>query len=452
MMKSTGTGASVHALRRPPSGGRGRGPGGLFDHVGAAVLDALPRSDQRRAGAAYLHGLLEADGRKSARNLAAHSREANEQSLHHFVNSSSWDWVAARRALAGRLAESWAPSAWVARPVLIPKSGACSVGVVRQFVPELGRSVNAQQAVGLWAASPALNCPVNWRLLFTHGWLSDTRRRERCAVPESVRPESLHESLVATVLEAATQWGLASRPVVLDIRGGDAERAVSRLRAAGLPVLVRIDPDQRLIGPSAPRENGVRRAATAREIHRALRGTRQSAAPWVERSASNGAVSAGVVVSTGRVRLIAGSAPAARAWGAAGSSAAAAGSGLATVTPIGRRVTPAAGGGDLSLLAIEERGAGEPQLWLTDLVDTPLSALRRMTALIHQVDEDFVEIGDQVGLRDFTGRSFVGWHRHITLASAAYAVAALGRAQLDGMVPEGSTGWDERRFEGTRAA
>jgi hypothetical protein len=41
------------------------------------------------------------------------------------------------------------------------------------------------------------------------------------------------------------------------------------------------------------------------------------------------------------------------------------------------------------------------------------------------VDHDLTEIAERVGIRDFSGRSFVGWHRHVTLASAAPAVVAV---------------------------
>lgn len=459
--KSTGTDATVHAVRSMSSGACERASEGLFQQVSEAVLEVLPRSDQRRAGAEYLHGLLEADGRKSARNLAAHSRgQANEQSLHHFVNASSWDWSAARRALAHRVTESWTPSVWVARPVVIPKSGAGAVGVNRRFVPALGRAVNAQQVVGLWVASPSVNCPVNWRIHLTGSWLADACRRSRCAVPETARAESLHECLVETVLETATAWGLESRPVVLDARGADVGWALRRLRAAGLSVLVRVDPEQRLVSPPGPRDSG-RRIATAGELHRVLRGTRRTAAPWVDRG-EDGAMSAGVVVAAGRVMLADGLIPAQRSAPVPGTAAAAGtasasgagNAGMSNVTPIGRRpaarrVGPSAPE-EFSLLAIEERGCAEPQLWLTDLADAPLLTLFRMSTLIQQVDADYDRIGDRVGLRDFTGRSYAGWHRHATLASAAYAVEALTRAhRQDRAAPRGGR---LRQLGGLRAA
>lgn len=76
----------------------------------AELFASLPRSDQRRKGEVYLRGLLKAEGRKSIRNIAAHVGDrAAEQSLHHFVVSSTWDWGPVRAALARYLERALRP-------------------------------------------------------------------------------------------------------------------------------------------------------------------------------------------------------------------------------------------------------------------------------------------------------------------------------------------------------
>ncbi len=51
----------------------------------------------------------------------------------------------------------------------------------------------------------------------------------------------------------------------------------------------------------------------------------------------------------------------------------------------------------------------------------------RLTRLTAVADRDAERIADQVGMRDFVGRSFQGWHRHVTLASVAHlAVVTAG--------------------------
>ncbi|MEU8659820.1 hypothetical protein [Actinoplanes philippinensis] len=69
---------------------------------------------------------------------------------------------------------------------------------------------------------------------------------------------------------------------------------------------------------------------------------------------------------------------------------------------------------------------GQPwrgQLWLTD-VDADAAERMRLCHLLARADQD-AALADRVGLRDFSGRSYHGWHRHTTLASIACAVAAL---------------------------
>ncbi|MDM1916467.1 transposase, partial [Mycobacteroides abscessus] len=124
-------------------------------HVCPEVLRSLPRCDQRAKGEDYVTGLLKVRGRKSARNMAATmgqsmGREVSEQNLHHFVNSSTWDWWAVRRDLTSYLTSAHHPAAWVVTPMLIPKAGVHSVGVDRRYCPRAGRAVNGQLALSVW--------------------------------------------------------------------------------------------------------------------------------------------------------------------------------------------------------------------------------------------------------------------------------------------------------------
>ncbi len=67
-------------------------------------------------------------------------------------------------------------------------------------------------------------------------------------------------------------------------------------------------------------------------------------------------------------------------------------------------------------------GDGGPRrYWLTDLAeDAPgvLALLDAASATRSTVDR----LGSDFGLLDFSGRSYTGWHHHMTLVSAAYAL------------------------------
>lgn len=64
-------------------------------------------------------------------------------------------------------------------------------------------------------------------------------------------------------------------------------------------------------------------------------------------------------------------------------------------------------------------------LWLTNLTGLSVPALLRLTQLSGVVVRDGETIAERVGMRDFAGRSFSGWHRHITLASVAHFATLL---------------------------
>jgi hypothetical protein len=83
------------------------------------------------------------------------------------------------------------------------------------------------------------------------------------------------------------------------------------------------------------------------------------------------------------------------------------------------------------------RGQAPASLWLTNL-GVPAASLVRLSKLPRQVAKDFAEVCTGVGIQDFEGRSFTGWHRHVTLASVAHAVQMTARA-LRTLIPRART-------------
>jgi SRSO17 transposase len=73
------------------------------------------------------------------------------------------------------------------------------------------------------------------------------------------------------------------------------------------------------------------------------------------------------------------------------------------------------------LLAEWPPEADEPTgYWLSNLpADTPLAELVRLAKIRWRVEHDYRELKTGLGLDHFEGRTFAGWHRHVTLVSAA---------------------------------
>ena len=109
------------------------------------------------------------------------------------------------------------------------------------------------------------------------------------------------------------------------------------------------------------------------------------------------------------------------------------------VRPASRRI-PRAGDGSLPecwLLAEWPPQASEPAgYWLSDLPeDTPATELVRLAKIRWRIEHDYRELKHGLGLDHFEGRSFTGWHRHVTLAALAQAFATMIRADPKAPAP-----------------
>lgn len=360
------------------------------------LFDSLPRNDQRSKAGEYVAGLLGAHGRKTLRNVASQlgGQAARRQSVHHFISESSWEWEPVRRGLARRTGELLAPQAWVVRPTVVPKAGGHSVGVAEYFAPQLGRNVTGQQSFGAWLASPAAGVPVNWQLVLSADWIEDVSRRQRAHIPATSRALSPEESAGSVALRAVRALSGTPLPVVLDAPELDPLLMARRFGRAGVPLIQRVEQRLRLrVDPMALPGHG----------------DLPLTAGWVVRSMRR--------LWQPRARLATG------------------GRSLSMAVPV---MLPGGPGGQRLLVAQwPESDLSAARLWLADGRLRHADVLR-LAGLAEVVDRDDGLVATRVGLRDFAGRSFQGWHRHITLASVAhlaYVRAALGTASPSALAP-----------------
>ncbi|WP_019547152.1 IS701 family transposase [Streptomyces sulphureus] len=377
---------------------------GFLSELCAGLFASIPRMDQRRRGEQYVRGLLLAEGRKSIRNIAALLGQASaEQSLHHFVSSSTWEWVPVRQALAAYVQRAVPPLAWVIRPVVTPKAGRHSVGVDRYLVPESGQVVNAQRSMSVWAVRDELSVPVGWRLHLSRAWLEDGPRRRKALIPEGWEEETAEECAVETYLDIGLER--SAGPVVMHVGKADVARTVGRLRAVGVPFLLRISGAQEF--RQAPHGGVPLRVAGpvgGRQLLHAFRDFRRPVAHPPH---------------TGTT------------WR------------HVTTLPVHAPPVPAHrrrgvdGAGTLLLLGVSPADGGRSDdVWLTDMTDAPLHRLLRLTRFLDRVETDLATVSEEVGVRDFAGRSFSGWHRHVTLASVAHLVAAVSAHEAHRALPQ----------------
>ncbi|MBB0242958.1 transposase [Streptomyces alkaliphilus] len=390
-----------------PDRGAGRHFGEIRRELLEALCGAFSRRDQRRKAEQYVHGLLVTGGRKTFRNIAAGlGGSAVEQSLQHFVTSSTWHWMPVREALASRLERLAAPRAHVVRLVTIPKTGEHSVGVGHTTDPNTGQAFHGQYAFGVWQASERMSSPVDWRLFLPPAWAQDPARMRRAGVPAGLAPETTpEECAVAAVLDSDLGWRMALRPVVMDLPVSQVASVMRRFTGAGVSAIVRVERKTSftVADPTVPGHRGG--AMTAGEIMASVRGLRVRAGQWDRHGP---AASRPPLVTMVRVR------PSCRV-----------------------RNGPGTGGEVLLFGEWSGRQEAPTSLWATNMPTARPDSLLRITGLTQQVDEGLSRVAEDVGLQDFEGRSFPGWHRHVTLASAAYAIRVLTGSHHQAAQPTG---------------
>ena len=89
------------------------------------------------------------------------------------------------------------------------------------------------------------------------------------------------------------------------------------------------------------------------------------------------------------------------------------------------------------LLAEWPPEADEPSgYWLSTLPEnTPIEELVRLAKIRWRVEHDYRELKTGLGLDHFEGRSYPGWHRHVTLAVLAQAFCTLLRTDPKAPAP-----------------
>src|SRR6266581_383463 len=386
------------------------------------VFTSMPRKDQRARGESYLRGLLLDGKRKSIEPMAARLAAADadgqgegvrdlEQALQQFVNQSPWDPVPVRHRLAERMTAAIGPAAWVIDDTAFPKFGRHSVGVAPQYCGALGKVANCQVGVSVHAATDQASCPINWRLFLPESWDADAERRRKAHVPQGERHRPKWQ-LALDMLDELAAWELVPPVVLADAAYGEVGEFRLGLEQRELAYVVQVPgtisayPQQVVPEtvpyagrgqPSKPRYRQPRASVKQLVLAAGERAARTLA--WREGADGTPLVSRFVAL---RVR------------------------------PAGRQLRRVARGGQLPvrwLLAEWPQGEPEPvKYWLASLpADTPLEQLVGLAKLRWRVEHDYRELKDALGLDHFEGRSFKGWHHHVTLVSVAHAFVTLER-------------------------
>jgi SRSO17 transposase len=383
------------------------------------ILESLPRRDQRARGACYLRGLMLEGRRKSVEPMAARlGGEVHYQALHHFVAASPWDWRPVRRRLAERLVAALGPMAWAVDDTGFPKDGNCSVGVQRQYCGTLGKTANCQLGVSVNAVTEQASCPLDWRLFVPERWDEPAMAEQRaaCQVPAAVRHRPKWQ-LALDMVDELEQWGFRPPVLVADAAYGEVGEFRQGLDDRQIRYVVQVKADTSAypeqVRPTTAPYTGRGRRPQPRYRHKpvslkqlALAAGQSAGVDLIWRRGSKGLQRSRFLAL--RVRP-------------------------AGVTPRRQAAARAEGAGwelPVGWLLVEwPPDKAEPvKYWLSNLpATTPLVELVRLGKLRWRIEQDYRELKGALGLDHFEGRSWPGWHHHVTLVAVAHGFLTLER-------------------------
>jgi SRSO17 transposase len=399
---------------------------GIEDEVGVAsevkdrlaayfvdVASGLLRSEQRRNAELYARGLLEAGARKSLEPMVSRlgGGPVEYEALQHFLADSPWDPAVVDRAVAERVCAVIEPAAWVLDDTGVPKDGRHSPGVKRQYSGTLGKIGNCQIAVSLHAVSAKGTVPLGFWLYLPEDWCQDPQRRKEAKIPADVEFQT-KPALGGALVTRAAGWKIRRAPVLGDQAYGNDAKLRTRLHGEGIDYVLSVGAECDVFEPGTvfavpPRKPGSRGPAPSalrtdsepQSIAELVAGLDPDAFQAVAFRDIDGRQ---LVSRFAFVRVIA-------------------------AHPVTRdRQAPR----EEWLIVEWPEGHEQPtDHWISNLpADTEPERLARLARLRWMIELDYKQLKGELGLDHYEGRSYLGFHHHCTLVTAAHGFLTLERA------------------------
>jgi SRSO17 transposase len=376
---------------------------------------ALGHADRVFPFRSYLIGTMLPGKRKSIEPMSARLDPENvprmHQKLQHFIATSPWhdDAVLARvrEEAIPRMQDREPIQAWIVDDSGMPKKGKLSVGVAHQYCGQLGKQANCQVAVSLSIANSFASLPVAFQLYMPQAWFEDEHadKRKKCKVPVDIafhtKPQIALQQ-ISEALEADVPRGV----VLADAAYGNNTAFRAGLTALSAQYSVNIQetttawPDGQ-----APLKPPRRRSKRGRKPIRIRRTRRRH--PLRVRDLAHALPESAFK----RVSWREGTAKPLKSRFAA------------------TRVRPASGDTALSapreyewlLIEWPKDEKAPTKYWLSTMNETtPLVDLVTTSMLRWRIERDYQNLKQELGLGQYEGRSWQGFHHHATVCIAAY--------------------------------
>jgi SRSO17 transposase len=383
-----------------------------FDAYVEGLASIIGHADRVAPLEAYCIGLLLPGERKSVEPMAAMTApervSAQHQSMLHFISQGNWS----DEKVLGKVREMVVPEmerhgpieAWIIDDTGFPKQGKHSVGVARQYCGQLGKQDNCQVAVTLSIANHHASLPVAYRLYLPKEWMDEEERCRKAGVPEDIDFKTKPEIAVEQV-RWALEAGLPRGVVLMDAGYGVNTELRSSITALNLPYVAGIGPQTTVWAPGEEplppkkwsgrgrppklvRREGKHQPIAVKELALDLPASAWRKVTWREGAA------APLSSRFTRVRV--------------------------RVAHRDYRLTETRP--EEWLLIEWPKDEKEPtKYWLSTLPeDISFQRLVDHAKLRWRIEHDYKDLKQEVGLGDFEGRGWRGFHHHATMSIAVY--------------------------------
>ena len=379
----------------------------------ADVTSGLVRPEQRGNALLYARGLMEAGARKSLEPVVARlgGGKVEYEALQHFLANSPWDPAVVDRAVAERVCAVIEPEAWVLDDTGVVKDGRHSPGVKRQYSGTLGKTGNCQVTVSLHAVGAKGTVPLGFRLYLPEEWCDDWPRRRKAKIPDDVEFQTKPQ-IGGDLVTRAAGWKIRRAPVLGDQAYGNDAKLRTRLHGEGIDYVFSIGGECDVYAPDTVFAVPERKPGSRGRAPSVLRADREPVAitelvagleddAWQTvcfRDADGQQLRSRFAF----VRVIA-------------------------ANPVDvLRQDPR----EEWLIAEWPEGHDAPiDYWISNLpATTEHERLARLARLRWMIELDYKQLKGELGLDHYEGRSYLGFHHHCTIVTAAHGFLTLQRA------------------------
>jgi SRSO17 transposase len=228
----------------------------LGEFLNGRIGRHLARREQKESFAIYAHGILADGERKSVEPIAARATGGGDEDekdgaacermlarLLNFLRDSPWDDRSVRREAARyviqALQKQEAVTTWIIDDTGFPKQGKHSVGVQRQYTGTLGKIGNCQIGVSLTIATKHEHVPIDFALYMPESWTDDAVRRAKARVPDELVFKTKPE-LALDLITRAVEDKIPGDVVLVDAAYGNSSEFRNTVRMFGLDLGVAV--------------------------------------------------------------------------------------------------------------------------------------------------------------------------------------------------------------------